>query len=442
MIYIVNFESRNFGLFCLVKAETVCQKNAMRRLTFALFFIFAFSVFGVPVDIDAKKIKEAENIMWSRFFVPKTNLFYECLTSFDEKTCQSHLPTAEEVKRQYPNPCGYATGMEDCAIVGGVVLAALSDHYAATKDESLKLKAKKTLDGLEQCVMPDGFVARGLCAEDGKSVYINSSVDQYTHCIHGMWRYYRSPMCDEADKAKIKGALLRIAARLERNVVEKNNYDSLRYDGRQCALKISRFTCERPHAAARLAMAYAAAWSVSGDEHYRRLYRALLGESVSVSEKIAVNSYTPIYSFLQMQVSLEVLRELETDEQMRARIKNIMTKVANLCVGLMPRFEKRFDSADTAMLYGDWRKPEKIENRNGYMIPKLGESRNVWRIIRESGEIPLVLSLAPDFDFPASAMSFFKKATDKIDYGKCASCGVIFHYAAYWSMMKNGASAK
>ena len=401
-----------------------------------------FAISAAFAGINPEKITVAENVMWSRFFIPKTNLFYECLTSYNPETCQSHLPTADEVKRQYPNPCGYATGMEDCAILGGVVLAALADEFDATKNPATADRAKLVLNGLDSLVLPDGFVARGICPEDGKSVYINSSVDQYTHCIHGMWRYYKSPMCDAADKAKIKGALLRIAARLRRNVTSKNDFDSLRLDGKPCALRISRFTCESPHVAARLAMAYAAAWNVSGDAEYFGLYRSLIEESVSVSEQIKVNSRTPVYSFLQMQASLEVLFALEKDENIKSRIGRIMDKIPALCLKFVPAIERRFDNADTEMLYGDWRRPEKWENRNGYMIPKLGKTRNVWRTIRETGEIALVAAMAPHTQTPSAIASLFEKSAAKIDYKKCASCGVIFHYAAYWADAKRRAAKR
>lgn len=404
-------------------------------------FLFAFAITVavapfVRAEIPREKIDQAERIMWSRFFLPRTNLFYECLTSFDDKTCQNHLPTADEVKRQYPNPCGYATGMEDCAILGGTALAALADKYEATADKRIAAQAKKVLAGLDDLVQPDGFVARGICPEDGKSVYANSSIDQYTHCVHGLWKYYRSPLSDSADRSKIKGAILRVAERLRRNVNEKNDFDSLRLDGKHCALRISSFTFDSPHSAARLPMIYAAAWDVSKDSDYLELYRGRIEKAVAVSEKIAINSHTPIYSFLQMQISLELLRELETDPALKARISALMDKVVGLCLQLSPKLETRFAGTQTDTLYGDWRNPERIEVRNGYNIPKLGHSRDVWRTVRETGELPLIAALAPSGKIPPRIGKFFEEAAGKTDYERCASCGVLFHWAAYWTAQK------
>lgn len=394
--------------------------------------VAAAQAFGVS----AEKIADAERVMWSRFFVPKTKLFYECLNSFDEKTCQSHLPTAEEVGRQYPNPCGYATGMEDCAILGGTVLAALADKYEMSPDPQTAARAKLVAEGLESLVLPDGFVARGLCVEDGRSVYINSSVDQYTHCIHGLWKYCKSAVSDAEGRGRAKNALIRIAERLRRNVVAENDFDSLRLDGKPCALRISRFTTERPHVAARLSMAYAAAWDVSGKPEYYSLYRSGIGEAVAVSERIKIAPYTPIYSFLQMQISLELLRETESDPALKSRIEKLMSKLPKLCAELAPRLEKRFDDAELETPYGDWRKPEKTEVRNGYNIPKLGKSRDVWRTIRDTGEIALVAAIAPRGEIPEPIESLYEKAVAKIDYDKCASCGAIYHWAAFMELQK------
>ncbi len=410
-----------------------------KRSTLLVVALIFCSVFANAITMQSadfrKKIDLDEYLMWSRFFSPKTNLIYECLSSFDDKTCQNHLPSADEVKRQYPNPCGYATGMEDCAIVGGTVLAALVDKYTVTKDEKISEQASTILDGLDKLVQPDGFVARGLCLEDGKSFYSNSSIDQYTHCVHGMWKYFESPMCSQTDKRKIATALSRIADRLIKNVTKENDFCSLRSDGKPCALRISRFTCEKPHAAARLPMVYAAAWVATGNEKYLKLYRNIIEEAISVSEQIKVTRYTPIYSFLQMQISLELLRETETDKNLKNRISQLMQKISNIVAPMTPRVEKKFDKAKLDTLYGDWRNPPKWELRNGYNIPKLGESRDVWRVIRETGELPLIVSIAPDYKIPENVISFFEKSVDKIDATHCASCGIIFHFAAYWNIM-------
>jgi len=358
-------------------------------------------------------------------------MFYECASNFEAGAAQSHLPTADEVMRRHPNPCGYATGMEDCAILTGVMLAAIADKYSVHPEDALKPFAQKAFAGLEKCVMPDGFVARGICVEDGVSFYISSSVDQYTHCIHGLWKYFKSSLSDAAQKARAAECVRRIADRIERNATSENDFDSLRSDGSRDPLGISRFSFDAPHAAARRAMVYSAAFDMTADEKYARLLEPILARSVEESEKIKLGPHTPIYSLLQMQISLEVLRSAE-NSRFAARIDALMKKVAELADSQAEKILNRFLNADIEMPYGDWRNPPVVEIRNGYAIPKLGESRRIWRILRETGEIPLVAAAARGFEMPEASARLFKISVEKINYDRCSSAAGLFDFAAYW----------
>ena len=50
-----------------------------------------------------QSIKRAWEVSWSRFYRDDTHLFYDYLTSYEDGKELSHLPTADEVARQYPN---------------------------------------------------------------------------------------------------------------------------------------------------------------------------------------------------------------------------------------------------------------------------------------------------------------------------------------------------
>ena len=260
----------------LLPADSAPHMN--RLLLFLASSLCAFPAYSA--DNHAIRLETKANrgweIAWSRFYRAKTNLFYECLSSYEPGKEQNHLPSAEEVKRQYPNPCGYATGMEDCAILGGVMLSGIVDMYEVKKDDALKKSIRQVFEGIKLCITVHGvpgFVARGVCLEDGRSIYINSSRDQYTHAVHGLWRYYRSPLCDETTKAEIRQLLSAIAERMIRTVTPENHYDTLRADGKPCGLGISSMWDVNAVGAARLPMMYAAAWDVTGDGKYHDLCR-------------------------------------------------------------------------------------------------------------------------------------------------------------------------
>ena len=111
-------------------------------------------------------------------FLPQVQTFRDYLSSYEPGKEQAHLPTAEEVKRQYPNPCGYSTGMEDGMILGGAMLSLICDRFAVTGEESPARAGRAGIRGMRRCATVHGvpgFIARNVCPEDGKSIYINSS---------------------------------------------------------------------------------------------------------------------------------------------------------------------------------------------------------------------------------------------------------------------------
>ncbi len=252
----------------------------------------------------SEKMTEAWTTVWTRYYDPKTSQFYT--------KEPSRLPSAERVKRLDPNDCGYGTGIDDCPLFGGILLVAICDQYDVTHDKSLRTDALSVFKGLRFCVTAHGvpgFVARGVCLEDGKSIYITSSRDQYTHLVHGFWRYHRSPLCGEDAKQAIRKILQAIADRMTRNVTPENNYDFLRADGSQDPRGICRMLDVRTHEAARLPMFYAAAWDVGRNEEHYRLYRKHLPRAIGQSLELPhlsrneIARWIPPYAVLQIHWS-------------------------------------------------------------------------------------------------------------------------------------------
>lgn len=389
----------------------------------------------------ASQIGQAWDVAWSRFYLSKVQTFGDYLSSYDQGKEQAHLPTAEEVKRQYPNPCGYSTGMEDGAILGGAMLSVLCDRFAVTRDETLREKAAGVFAGLKRCATVHGvrgFVARNVCPEDGKSVYINSSRDQVTHFVHGLWQYYHSPLPDEDTKLQVRAVLADVAERMIQFVTPENDFDFCRADGERCPLGICRMWNVQAHEAARLPMIYAAAWDVTRDERYRAQWQRYAKDAVAQSANPGENK--PAYALLQMQCSLEVLNELEPDAELKATIHERMTHVRDLAA-------KRFTSVlsqiakkspeEMQMLGPDWRKVAVWKNQKGYPNPQWGPYREVWHITREAGESALVLLMVDPASVSAAQQSSLAGLIRGFDYEHNSSCGIIYHLAAYWKARRN-----
>ena len=387
-------------------------------------------------------IERAWQLAWKRFYLPEVQTFGDYLSSYESGQEQSHLPTAEEVGRQFPNPCGYSTGMEDGAILGGAMLSLLCDRYAVTRDDSLLEKASAVFAGLQRCATVHGvpgFVARNVCPEDGRSVYINSSRDQVTHFVHGLWRYYHSPLANDADKESIRQVLSAVAQRMIDFVTPENDYDFCRADGTRCPPGICRMWEVQPHEAARLPMIYAAAWDVTGDERFREQWRRYAAEAIEQSRN--PGEQKPAYALLQMQCSLEVLHALEPDPQLKKAIRERMEHVASLAAS---RFEgvKAALAGKTRMEMGmlgpDWRTVPEWKNQKGYPNPQWGPFREIWHLTREAGESALVVLMADSAPDSTELRTGLSELIRGFDYDHTASCGILYHLAAYWKARQSG----
>ena len=95
---------------------------------------------GVAGDAGARSAKLASqadamwSVSWGRFFSPKTNLFYDFVSSYKTDGSQfAHLPTREEAEAHFPNTSGTGTGMEDGMILAGIALDAVVNRFEVEK---------------------------------------------------------------------------------------------------------------------------------------------------------------------------------------------------------------------------------------------------------------------------------------------------------------------
>lgn len=382
------------------------------------------------------QVQQAWDVLWSRFYLKKVHTFGDYLSSYEPGKEQAHLPTADEVRRQYPNPCGYSTGMEDGMILNGAMLSILADRHAVTQEEAMRAQAAEVFSGMKLCATVHGvpgFVARNVCPEDGRSVYINSSRDQITHFVHGLWKYHHSPLADEATRAEIKTILAAVAERMIQYVTPENDYDFCRADGQRCPLGICRMWKVQAHEAARLPMIYAAAWDITREERYRIEWRRYAKEAVEQSAKPDENK--PAYALLQMQCSLELLHALEPEAELKGQIHATMQHVADLAAKRMVKVWAQIQQKDAEtmrMLGPDWRTVPVWKNQKGYPNPQWGPYREIWHITREIGESAVVGLMLEPKSFGAEQTQLLRDFLLAFDYSHNSSCGILYHVGAYW----------
>ena len=409
---------------------------------FLLVFVSALSFqLNAQTSLVSTKISDAWEMTWSRLYIPQVQTFGDYLSSYEKGKEQGHLPTAEEVKRQYPNPCGYSSGMEDGAILGGAMLSVLCDRFEVTKVEALRRKAADVFAGLKRCATVHGvrgFVARNVCRDDAKSIYINSSRDQVTHLVHGLWQYYHSSLSDEAERQQISTLLADVAEHMIEFVTPENDFDFCRADGKRCPLGICRMWNVQSHEAARLPMIYAAAWDVTHEERYRLQWRKYAAEAIAQSAAPGENK--PAYALLQMQCSLEVLHDLEPDAALKAQIQTHMLHVRDLAAkrftNVLAQIAKK-SPEDMQMLGPDWRHVAVWKDQKGYPNPQWGPYREIWALTREAGESAVILLMVDPMSISEAQKAALKNMIEHFDYTHNSSCGIVYHLAAYWKARRN-----
>lgn len=395
-------------------------------------------IFAEAIKIDPSQEKDMWNSAWTRFFSPKTDVFYDLIVSLNPENSLDFVPTAEQIKKLAPaNPNGYGTGMEDGMILGGIMMCAVLDKYEVTKDASLKKYADAIVRGMARCSLSPkarGFVARAVSTSDGKSFFPATSRDQYTHCIHGLWKYYNSPLSTAADKKVIAEICAAVADRMIEKMTPATKYDAQNADGKPSTFGLSRMWNVSAHEAARLPMIYAVAHLVTGDKKYLEEYKKYAKESISQSANFDRNM-APWAQF-QMQISLEAMLSFAESESEKNTIRRIMGDVSALAA-------KRLASASNALSDPKLDLTSPLPNPQERPIqpngkPDMREFKNILRTPRYFGEMALTMLVRGAEDFDEKSARLLATPIEKIDYDKMSSCAVIFHLAAYWNAKKSG----
>lgn len=383
-----------------------------------------------------EKALEAWHESWSRFYDERTHLFYDYVCSYDPEKRLAGLPTPEEARRNDPNPTGWGTGMEDCAISGGLILSMICDRFAVTGEEQLREAAGKVFAGMASLGTvcgSEGFVARGITPLDGRSHYSESSRDQYTWYVYGLWRYYRSPLSGEAEKAKMREIITAVCARMERNVVPENDYRIGRAEGTFDTI-VDKMWENAAHEVARLPMIYAIGANMTGESRWADLARCYAPEAAAKSKE---PSTTIAYALLQQQVSLEALYQLEESAELKQQWLDAMRLVAERSEGFLARC-REYQAPDVEQIELDWR-TWPLHGSMNYRVPTRPDfSAKDNRCVREPAEAALVLLLMPEPSLAPEQLALVRQMIGQVDYRKSVWYGLYYTQAVYWRAVRLG----
>ena len=372
--------------------------------------------------------KTAWETVFSRFFCPDTNLFYDFVID-DENNAWHHLPTPDDINASVPNPCGWGTGMEDSSLNGGSALDALVSAYKLIGDEKIKTCADSVFQGLLSCVKDSGFVARSLSPFDKKSHYIESSRDQYTHLIYGFLRFFDSPGCQKEQKAEIKRALSKIAEKCLKEVTAENGYHLTRADG-SIGIVCKMWDGVAAHEILRLPMFYLAAYHVTDNEKYKKEYLKYVDEAVEGSLYYRPDAMR-CYCSLQMQSSLRIVYDYCDDDKLKEKMLTVMKRIADYGVKKATDNSKEFCKPEHREdLNYRFRKWNGVEARNmgvfggfEYINPAQSERKDnkAFYPVREVAEGAIMAAICPHYRVTEELLTAVENMAEAINYKRHSS---------------------
>ncbi len=335
----------------------------------------------------------------NRLFLGTTNLVYDCFSSTEQEKRFDHLPWPDEIAADFPNPCGWGTGMEDCMLNAGSVIEICRLRSRLRQDPEAENFACRIIDGMFACTHvhgTPGFVARGISPRDGKSCYSNSSRDQFTLCVYGAWNFLRGfPDAPEKSRQAARRILTDIADYCERSITPAGDYDLMRLDGKPG--RVGKMIHAECHEELRLPMIYLAAYDVSGEERYLNHYLSLRENALNVTRRLEEKKDWWDISIGQLQISLDLCGQIDSDtepeyRQLRASVREIARRHLENTLKQVRDFRGDWNRPNS-----DWRLRPMIQHRDAF-----DKTRGIVTLFQ--GKPYLCPVADPDYKVPATLL--------------------------------------
>ena len=376
-----------------------------------VFLITVLMCGGVMATVPQEELRACVDAGWAKMMTtrnPRTGVVAGCDT-------RKSLPPPDATNNLYRmykgRPGGWGPpGVGDAPLICGTALSGLVDKWNTTHDASVREEAAKVAQGVLNLAVLHGyrgFVCRGFCSDDRTTVSL-SSRDQYTHWIHGLWRYTSTTdLADPELVAAYRQRVIEVASFMEERVTAEHAWNFGLADDTE---RDYRGICTMwgpeiwPHEAARLPMIYCAAYLATGESHWRDLYEQFIDEALDRTLKIKdmtprqISGRMPCYSLFQANTSLELILAYEKSPVRATKIREAMNLFAD-------HARRRMISAN----------PEK---------PPYGMC---W-----DGELALTQLMAPDVPERGELETFVEATIRRRDLMTSGVCRVAHVMAAYW----------
>lgn len=408
-----------------------------------------------------KNIQKGWDFIFNKLYYQKTHMIYDFLYKDSIEESVDFYPTAEEIKKSIPNPCGWGTGMEDSTLNLCTMLEAIESRHKVTHEIKLKEYFDMIFDGLMitgNVSGSPGFIARCVAPCDEKSVYMDTSRDQYTHWVFAGHIIQNSILATDKQKKQTSEVLVNIAKKMEREVTKENGGYSLRLDGgrgRVCQMISTAESPLGPHEILRFPMFYLAAYESSGDAHWLDKYyeyrEDLLNETekgftVEWIEKVE-KSYGYVYGTYQAQYSFRLLYDIETDEKYKERYLRLMQIAAE---GSKIYLETAYNNIGIYNFeqpyYRPWRDIKTVSYGNidgyEYYVPNSTDGDEyiksielVRKNLRNTGEVVIIHNLCPNISLNEKEIEMFVEILENTNFDNIKSYWPVVHCSAWWGLL-------
>lgn len=296
-------------------------------------------------------LNQLEQTIQQKLFDREMQLYYDYATSPDSAKRFESLPRQEEIQAEIPNPLGWGTGMEDCALHAGNTL----DAFCIQAKEVQAAEVLKGLSRLTLHPLRPGFVARGESPFAPGHCYPNSSRDQFTLAVSGAWRAFHTL---EGTERQQSGKILEaIAHYCQRNITAQSGDSLLRSDGKRAMWGKMRHA--QPHEALRLPMFYAAAGTALADHAFLQAAEAELDTALAQTLTMDDSRNWWDIELSQLQLSITVLQQCAISDRFSERLMRSRRNTAYLARRELTLLLAEFAAAapDFSGVYMvDWRK--------------------------------------------------------------------------------------
>jgi hypothetical protein len=202
------------------------------------------------------------------------------------------------------------------------------------------------------------------------------------------------------------------------------------------------------HETNRLPMFYMAAYHVSGDIHWLDMYNKERDWALDKAEKIefSMDFFKGVFALMQMQLSLRLLYNYETDESYRIRYKNLMERVSEATEPYLYASLEKLRGLSIPITVPSWRElPDEhiefVRVSYGYEVYMhhvyLADGVDYHTLLRNATEGIITQNLCPNFKIKREQEQAFGEVVDLVDFSKAFNYFPVAFCGAYWALRQN-----